>query len=155
MTSPIGSPITRPVRELLGRQPGYGFASDGVSTATGNYTQHVTDLTFPESLLGLLDFTRTYNSLGTYSPPPRAAAGRPRSAPAGPGGGSQPERRRQLDPAQRQRHPVTVRPGRHGGHRQLLRRRTPGGAPGAPGGQQDGLHVRHRDDRHHRTLRRP
>jgi len=37
---PTGSSqfITRPVQELLGRNPGYGFAGTGVSVAIGNYT---------------------------------------------------------------------------------------------------------------------
>jgi hypothetical protein len=55
--------ITRPVEELLGRNPGYGFAGQGVSTASGNYTMAATDVQFSPGLLGLLDWTRTYNSL--------------------------------------------------------------------------------------------
>lgn len=54
--------ITRPVQELLGRHPGYGFAGLGVSTAIGNFTQTTVDLSFPPGLLGLLDWQRTYNS---------------------------------------------------------------------------------------------
>jgi hypothetical protein len=55
--------ITRPVQELFGRYPGYGFAGIGVNTAIGNFTQQATDLPFPAGLLGLLNWTRTYNSL--------------------------------------------------------------------------------------------
>lgn len=55
--------ITRPVQELLGRNPGYGFADTGVSVAIGNYTEIDADLGFPSGLLGLLDWVRTYNSL--------------------------------------------------------------------------------------------
>jgi hypothetical protein len=55
--------ISRPVPELFGQYPGYGFAGFGVSTATGNYTHTAIDLGFPGGLLGLLDLTRTYNSL--------------------------------------------------------------------------------------------
>jgi RHS repeat-associated protein len=54
--------LTRPIVELLGRHRGYGFAGIGVSTAVGNFTQTTADLVFPGSLLGLLDWTRTYNS---------------------------------------------------------------------------------------------
>jgi YD repeat-containing protein len=57
--------IDRPVQELFGRHPGYGFAGFGVSTAIGNYTGTAVDLGFPGGLLGLLDLTRTYNSLST------------------------------------------------------------------------------------------
>jgi RHS repeat-associated protein len=57
--------VTRPVQEILGRNPGYGFAGTGVSTAIGNYTETDTDLSFPGGLLGLLDWARTYNSRGT------------------------------------------------------------------------------------------
>jgi RHS repeat-associated protein len=57
--------ITRPVEELFGRHPGYGFAGFGVSTAIGNYTETAVDLGFPGGLLGLLDMARTYNSLST------------------------------------------------------------------------------------------
>jgi RHS repeat-associated protein len=55
-------PLTRPIVELLGQHRGYGFAGVGVSTAIGNFTQTTTDLVFPESLFGLLDWRRTYNS---------------------------------------------------------------------------------------------
>lgn len=54
--------ITRPAQELLGQNPGYGFAGLGVSTALGNFTQTTADLSFPPGLLGLLDWQRTYNS---------------------------------------------------------------------------------------------
>jgi RHS repeat-associated protein len=57
--------ITRPVAELFGRQPNYGFAGFGVSTAIGNFTHTVVDLGFPSGTLGLLDLARTYNSLST------------------------------------------------------------------------------------------
>jgi len=59
--------ITRPLSELFGRHPGYGFAGIGVSTAIGNYTETDVDLSSPGSLSGLLDWTRTYNSLSTDS----------------------------------------------------------------------------------------
>jgi RHS repeat-associated protein len=55
--------ITRPPAEIFGRHLGYGFAGLGVNTAIGNFTQAFADLTFTSSLLGLLDWTRTYNSL--------------------------------------------------------------------------------------------
>jgi Domain of unknown function (DUF6531) len=55
--------INRPLAELFGSYPGYGFAGFGVSTAIGNYTENAVDLGFPGGLLGLLDFRRTYNSL--------------------------------------------------------------------------------------------
>jgi YD repeat-containing protein len=61
--------ITRPVAELFGRHPHYGFAGNGVSAATGNYTETDVDLTFPDGLLGLLTWTRTYNALSTASGP--------------------------------------------------------------------------------------
>jgi Domain of unknown function (DUF6531) len=54
--------INRPVEQLLGRYPGYGFAGYGVSTAIGNFTQTTVDLSFPVGSLGLLDWTRTYNA---------------------------------------------------------------------------------------------
>jgi RHS repeat-associated protein len=57
------SVITRPVVEILGRHLGYGFAGLGVNTAIGNFTQTSADLTFPAGTLGLLNWTRTYNSL--------------------------------------------------------------------------------------------
>lgn len=57
--------LTRPVQELFGSNPGYGFAGFGVSTAIGNYTSNIVDLGFPGAMLGLLDLTRTYNSLST------------------------------------------------------------------------------------------
>jgi RHS repeat-associated protein len=50
------------VVEILGRQPSYGFAGIGVSTAIGNFTQTSIDLAFPAGLQGLLDWQRTYNS---------------------------------------------------------------------------------------------
>lgn len=62
MATTTGQVITRPVQELLGQHAGYGFAGYGVSTAIGNFTQTVLDLSFPAGLLGLLDWTRTYNS---------------------------------------------------------------------------------------------
>ena len=65
MASESVSPITRPTQEILGRNPGYGFAGIGVNTAIGNYTQSDIDLGFPGGTLGLLDLTRTYNSGGT------------------------------------------------------------------------------------------
>jgi RHS repeat-associated protein len=64
MSSPRPRFITRPTAELLGSVPGYGFAGVGVNTATGNFTTSQADLSFPGALLGLLDWTRTYNSLG-------------------------------------------------------------------------------------------
>jgi RHS repeat-associated protein len=54
--------IIRPPAELLGQQPGYGFAGLGVSTAIGNFTQTAPGISFPPGLLGLLDWRRTYNS---------------------------------------------------------------------------------------------
>jgi YD repeat-containing protein len=54
--------ITRPPAELLGHQPGYGFAGLEVRTAIGNFTQTAQDISFPAGLLGLLDWRRTYNS---------------------------------------------------------------------------------------------
>ena len=54
--------ISRPPVEIFGRYPGYGFAGLGVSTAIGNFTQTTFDLRFPDTLLGLLDWQRTYNS---------------------------------------------------------------------------------------------
>jgi RHS repeat-associated protein len=54
--------ITRQPVEIFGRHLGYGFAGLDVSTAIGNFTQTTTDLGFPASLLGLLDWQRTYNS---------------------------------------------------------------------------------------------
>ena len=57
--------VTRPLAELFGRHTGYGFAGLGVSTAIGNYTETDADLTFPDGLLGLLDWNRTYNSLSS------------------------------------------------------------------------------------------
>jgi RHS repeat-associated protein len=62
MPSGAASLITRPPVEIFGRYPGYGFAGLGVSTAIGNFTQTTFDLRFPGSLLGLLDWQRTYNS---------------------------------------------------------------------------------------------
>jgi hypothetical protein len=55
--------VTRPAAEIYGRYRGYGFAGYGVNTAIGNFTQRATDLSFPGGVLGLLDWTRTYNSL--------------------------------------------------------------------------------------------
>jgi len=54
--------ITRPLAELFGRHPGYGFAGLGVNTAIGNFTVSTYDLMFSSGLLGLLDWQRTYNS---------------------------------------------------------------------------------------------
>src|SRR6266566_3578867 len=66
MSSPDGSAwITRGLAELFGRHPGYGFAGSGVSTVIGNYTQTTVDLSFPQGLLGLLTWDRTYNSRNT------------------------------------------------------------------------------------------
>ena len=65
MPSPSAEFVTRPIPELLGRHPGYGFAGQGVATAIGNYTETDVDLSFPGGLLGLLDLTRTYNSLSS------------------------------------------------------------------------------------------
>jgi hypothetical protein len=64
MSAPRPRFVTRPPAELLGSVPGYGFAGVGVSTATGNFTTSQADLSFPGGLLGLLDWARTYNSLG-------------------------------------------------------------------------------------------
>ncbi len=55
--------ITRPPAQIYGQQLGYGFAGLGVNTAIGNFTHTAADLAFPGSLLGLLNWTRTYNSL--------------------------------------------------------------------------------------------
>src|SRR5215831_10841906 len=52
--------VTRPAIEIFGQHSGYGVAGVGVNTATGNYTRTSLDLTFPS---GLLNWTRTYNSL--------------------------------------------------------------------------------------------
>jgi hypothetical protein len=64
--------ITRPHAQIYGQHLGYGFAGLGVNTAIGNFTHTATDLTFPGSLLGLLNWARTYNSLsgtaGTLGP---------------------------------------------------------------------------------------
>src|SRR5436305_5272826 len=61
--------ITRPVAETFGTHTGYGYTGIGVNTSTGNYTTSDTDLDFP---VGLLHWTRTYNSLdptvGTLGP---------------------------------------------------------------------------------------
>jgi RHS repeat-associated protein len=59
---PSQQPITRPPVEIFGRYPGYGFAGLDVSTAIGNFTQTNFELRFPRTLLGLLDWQRTYNS---------------------------------------------------------------------------------------------
>jgi YD repeat-containing protein len=59
---PRGS-ITRPPAEIYGQHLGYGFAGLCVNTAIGNFSRTIADLTFPGNLLGLLDWTRTYNSL--------------------------------------------------------------------------------------------
>jgi RHS repeat-associated protein len=63
MSSQQARTITRPLAEIYGRHSGYGFAGLGVNMAIGNFTQTATDLAFPGALLGLLDWTRTYNSL--------------------------------------------------------------------------------------------
>jgi RHS repeat-associated protein len=63
MASPATQFITRPAAEILGCEPGYGFAGLGVSTAIGNFTHTTTELLFPPGLLGLLDWRQTYNSL--------------------------------------------------------------------------------------------
>lgn len=63
MSSLQAETITRPLAEIYGRHPGYPFAGLGVNTAIGNFTQTAIDLSFPGGLLGLLDWTRTYNSL--------------------------------------------------------------------------------------------
>jgi hypothetical protein len=65
MASPQQQFINRPPQELFGQHPGYGFAGFGVNTAIGNYTETPVDLGFPGGLLGLLDLTRTFNSLST------------------------------------------------------------------------------------------
>jgi hypothetical protein len=62
MPDEVTSFITRPPVEIFGQYPGYGFAGLGVSTAIGNFTNTALDLGFPGSLLGLLDWQRTYNS---------------------------------------------------------------------------------------------
>jgi RHS repeat-associated protein len=54
-----GPIVTRPIAELFGSHIGYGFAGEGVATATGNYVRQYADLTFPVALLG---WVRTYNS---------------------------------------------------------------------------------------------
>lgn len=54
----------RPIRELLGRVPGYSFAGDGVHTAVGNHTRTALDLPMPSPLLS---WARTYNSRGPGS----------------------------------------------------------------------------------------
>jgi RHS repeat-associated protein len=59
MPSEAGSLITREPVEIFGQYPGYGFAGIGVSTAIGNFTQSIVDLTFTP---GLLNWQRTYNS---------------------------------------------------------------------------------------------
>ena len=59
---PRGS-VTRPPAQIYGQHLGYGFAGLCVNVATGNFTQMAVDLTFPGNLSGLLDWTRTYNSL--------------------------------------------------------------------------------------------
>lgn len=63
---PAPSQVTRPVSELFGRYASYGIAGDGVNTATGNFTRSNTDLAFG---VGLLGWTRTYNSLDTADRP--------------------------------------------------------------------------------------
>jgi RHS repeat-associated protein len=65
MSSPQDQFITRPVQEIFGQQAEYGFAGLGVSAAIGNFTQRVVEISLPRGLLGLLDWTRTYNSLST------------------------------------------------------------------------------------------
>lgn len=66
---PVNAPqqqfVSRPVQEIFGYRPGYGFAGFAVNTAIGNYTHTDVDLGFPGGLLGLLDATRSYNSLNT------------------------------------------------------------------------------------------
>jgi RHS repeat-associated protein len=69
MSAPQQQFISRPVQELFGHHPGYGFAGFAVSTAIGNYTHTAVDLGFPGGLLGLLDATRTYNSLAAPAGP--------------------------------------------------------------------------------------
>ncbi len=44
MNAPQQQFISRPVAELFGRHPGYGFAGFSVNTAIGNYTTTATDL---------------------------------------------------------------------------------------------------------------
>ncbi|MCA2216599.1 DUF6531 domain-containing protein [Jidongwangia harbinensis] len=58
--------LTRPVAELFGNHPGYGYAGSGVHTATGNYSGSWSDLSMP---VGLLSWSRTYNSLSTADGP--------------------------------------------------------------------------------------
>lgn len=55
--------LDRPVEELFGVRAASGYASDPVNTATGNYTEEQTDLSFP-GVFGL-DWKRTHNSLST------------------------------------------------------------------------------------------
>jgi Domain of unknown function (DUF6531) len=66
---PVNAPqqqfVSRPVQEIFGYRPGYGFAGFAVNTAIGNYTHTDVDLGFPGGLLGLLDSTRSYNSQNT------------------------------------------------------------------------------------------
>jgi RHS repeat-associated protein len=61
-----GPPITPGVLQhpylLFGARLSSGYASDPVNTATGNLTETVIDLAFPDAVFGL-DLTRTYNSL--------------------------------------------------------------------------------------------
>ena len=60
--------ITRSAAELYGVRRAGGYAEDPVNTATGNFTDAVFDLDYPESVFGL-DLGRTYNSLDTTSGP--------------------------------------------------------------------------------------
>jgi RHS repeat-associated protein len=58
--------VTRPVAELFGQHPGYGFTGLGVNTATGNFTHAAVDLSFS---VGLLTWGRSYNSLNREDGP--------------------------------------------------------------------------------------
>ncbi|MGK2958982.1 MAG: DUF6531 domain-containing protein, partial [Acidimicrobiales bacterium] len=58
--------ITRPSEQLFGTRSSSAYASDPVNTATGNFIQEATDLSFPVSGL---DLTRSYNSLDTTAGP--------------------------------------------------------------------------------------
>jgi RHS repeat-associated protein len=57
--------ITRLPGEVFGTHPAYGMAGYGVNTATGNFTLTSADLVFHSGPLGLLSWTRTYNSFST------------------------------------------------------------------------------------------
>lgn len=65
MSSAQSNLVTRPISELLGREGGSGFAGSGVNTAIGNHTASNVDIGFSSVPTGLMDWTRTYNSLDT------------------------------------------------------------------------------------------